>query len=352
MFFDSHEIRLLPDVVAVDDIDVSFEDIGGMENQLQEVKDNVVLPFHIYKHFNGSHKVCTSPTGVLLYGAPGTGKTLTAKAIAKECDAVFINVKASTIMDKWVGESDKLITALFSLARKLAPSVIFMDEVETVLKKRGSDNSMGGAMNSAQGVFLSEWDGLSSTNYSSSNSNSNNSGNSFSSTGPVVVLGATNRPMDLDKAFLRRMPVQIQTQVPDEEAREAILKNHLKNEINVDANLKSIAKCTEGFTGSDIRELVRVASLNRLKSIVQLPASVQKRKEGQPKQFLPPVLRALNDEDFAVALEKVGFSFEGTAKFTKDFAVEEIKHKLQEFKDSLEEAKSQLRGEGNVDEVV
>ena len=111
-------------------------------------------------------------------------------------------------MDKWVGETDKFITAIFSLARKLAPSVIFMDEVETLLKKRGGDQSSQ-VMNSAQGVFLSEWDGLTTTNSSSS----------LLLSAPVVVLGATNRPMDLDKAFLRRMPVQIKTKVPDLDAR-------------------------------------------------------------------------------------------------------------------------------------
>ena len=119
--------------------------------------------------------------------------------LVPECAATFISIKASTVMDKWFGESDKLVSALFSLGRKLAPSIIFIDEIETLLKKRdGSDGSLSSAFHSMQGTFLAEWDGLSS-----------------SSAAPVVVLGATNRPMDLDKAFLRRMPVSIKMVPPD-----------------------------------------------------------------------------------------------------------------------------------------
>ena len=157
-------------------------------------------------------------------------------------------------MDKWFGESDKLVTALFSLGRKLAPSIIFIDEIDTLLKKRdGSDGGSGGAMQSMQGAFLAEWDGLSS-----------------SCEAPVVVLGATNRPMDLDKAFLRRMPVSIKMVPPDYNGRVDILTKMLVNEkVAEDLNIGLIAKKAEDFTGSDLRELVRVACLQRAKDVVR-----------------------------------------------------------------------------------
>ena len=157
-------------------------------------------------------------------------------------------------MDKWFGESDKLVTALFSLGRKLAPSIIFIDEIDTLLKKRdGSDGGSGGAMQSMQGAFLAEWDGLSS-----------------SCEAPVVVLGATNRPMDLDKAFLRRMPVSIKMVPPDYNGRVDILTKMLANEkVAADLNIGLIAKKADDFTGSDLRELVRVACLQRAKDVVR-----------------------------------------------------------------------------------
>eukprot|EP01034_Spumella_vulgaris_P040052 gene40052-49525_t len=116
MDFDNYEMKIMTDVIGCDEIDVSFADIGGMDAQLED----------IYKFYSQFETISTCPTGVLLYGAPGTGKSLTAKAIAKEAGATFISIKASTILNKWFGESDKLVAALFRLGRKLAPSIIFI----------------------------------------------------------------------------------------------------------------------------------------------------------------------------------------------------------------------------------
>lgn len=173
MTFDSYELRLLADVMGSDEIDVSFSDIGGMEEQLEEVNDNVVLPMQLWAKYRAigadaadvDQDLSACPTGVLLYGQPGTGKSLTAKAIAKgkyfkiillfftsrnisdhvrfhriaESGATFLNIKASSIMDKYLGESDKMVSAIFRVARKLAPTVVFIDEIDTVLRKRGGD---------------------------------------------------------------------------------------------------------------------------------------------------------------------------------------------------------------------
>ncbi len=149
---------------------------------------------------------------------------MTAKALAKECGATFLNVNSSMLLDKYLGESDKLVASLFSLARKLAPSVIFVDEAEAIFRKRSSDsNGVSQHIGSLQSVFLAEWDGLKS-------SSSMTGGNEMDHC-PVIVLAATNRPMDIDPAFLRRMPVSIKTKSPDEKQRVDILKCLLTKEI-------------------------------------------------------------------------------------------------------------------------
>lgn len=184
-------------------------------------------------------------------------------------------------MDKWFGESDRLVSALFSLARKLGPSIIFIDEIETLLRKRnGSLNNP--ALTTLQGVFLSEWDGLNADRREvnvaqgetalapPSPARQNGNGEEVKKTPPVVVLGATNRPGDIDAAFLRRMPVQVRTHMPNVNQRESIIKAMLRNEdIATDVSVAAIAQQTEGYSGSDLRELVRLATLQRMNDVKQ-----------------------------------------------------------------------------------
>jgi len=262
MTFDEYESRLLPDIMSPDEIGVGFVDIGGMEAELEEIGDTVVLPMKMWRRFGNLGDLPPCPTGVLLYGAPGTGKSLTAKAIAKESGATFLNLKASSIMDKYLGETDKMVSAIFRLGRKLAPAVLFIDEIETVLKKRESGPFANAGLQSMQGVFLSEWDGLTQDNKDLGETGKGTQ----SAQGPVLLLGATNRPQDLDKAFLRRMPVQIQTPMPDTQARAAILRAQLQSQVlSPDVDLSVLAAAIPAFSGSDIRELVRLAMQQRAK---------------------------------------------------------------------------------------
>jgi len=288
MDMNGHEARLALDCIGSDDIDVCFDDIGGMKEQLEVVKDNLILPMQMSR-MHQCKGMLACPTGALLYGRPGTGKTMTAKALAKEAKATFINVKASSIMDKWLGESDKMAAAIFSLSRKLAPTIIFIDEIDTLLKNR--DRGHNEAHATMQGVFLAEWDGLgTSTNK------------------PVVVLGATNRPQDLDKAFLRRMPVMIHVPPPDQRGREDILKRQLASEVlDSDVSLEEVALRTDGFTGSDLRELVRTASLQRAKQMVADLGSGSGIAE----------LRRLHMRDFEFALSKT----QKTGKAADEYAM-------------------------------
>lgn len=269
--FSAHEMNIALDVICSDDIDTSFEDMGGMAKEIEIIMDNVIIPFKFWKEecdqllarrrsenvedlaLELSSVECHVPAGLLMYGRPGTGKSMLARAIAKEAGASFIGVKSGTILDKYVGESDKLVAAVFSLAQKIAPTVIFIDEIDTLLKKRESmQSSSSSNMGSMLGSLMSQWDGLNSKGKA-----------------PVIVLGATNRPNDIDPAFLRRMPLTIQTQTPDFHGRMDIFKKILKNEkLGNCVDFEMLAATTEEFTGSDIREVCRLASIQRMKAIM------------------------------------------------------------------------------------
>lgn len=320
MDLNAHEARLSQDCIASEDIDVSFADIGGMEAELEIVKDNIILPMQMSR-MQGYKGVLKCPTGALLFGRPGTGKTMTAKALAKEAKATFINVKASSVMDKWLGESDKMAAAIFSLARKLSPTIIFIDEIDTLLKNRdsGGDNSAHATM---QGVFLSEWDGLTGQQQL------------------VVVLGATNRPQSLDKAFLRRMPVMVKVSPPNLAGRVDILKRQLTGEaLDHDVLLEEIAMQTENFTGSDLRELVRVASLQRAKQLVADLKKIAEEdaEQGGDKKSAGGGMRPLSTEDFNFALGKIRI----TDKVANDYATELL---LEQSRTQADIARRVLKG--------
>jgi len=273
-----YEARIVQEVVAANEIGVSFDDIGGMTEELSEVRDNVVLPMHVWRQFGQQGStMMTCPAGVLLYGKPGTGKTLTAKALASEAGATFLNVKSADLMDKWLGESDKLVLAVFSLARKLAPTIIFIDEVDTLLRRREGESHH--AVTTMQGTLLAEWDGIKTDNTRGRGA-------------PVVVLGATNRPMDLDAAILRRMPVQVQTRMPAIEARVDILEKLLLQAgigasatgVHLDAgvDVRTLGLRTEAYSGSDLKELVRVALLQRTKRMLE---AGKREQEAAAKRY-------------------------------------------------------------------
>ncbi|THU71779.1 hypothetical protein C4D60_Mb04t05090 [Musa balbisiana] len=229
------------DVINPDHIDVEFESIGGLEHVKQALFELVILPLSRPELF--SHGKLLSPQkGVLLYGPPGTGKTMLAKALAKESGAVFINVRISNLMSKWFGDAQKLVAAVFSLAYKLQPAIIFIDEVDSFLgQRRNTDHE---AMTNMKTEFMSLWDGFTTDQNAR-----------------VMVLAATNRPSELDEAILRRFTQTFEIGMPDRSERAKILKVILKGE-NAEANIDYdyIANLCEGFSGSDILELSKQAA--------------------------------------------------------------------------------------------
>ncbi|XP_014482713.1 PREDICTED: ATPase family AAA domain-containing protein 1-B isoform X1 [Dinoponera quadriceps] len=241
-----YEAIIATHLVDPNDIKVSWNNIAGLEHVIRELKETVILPIERKELFEDS-QLTQAPKGVLLHGPPGCGKTMIAKATAKETKTRFVNLDVSILTDKWYGESQKLTAAVFSLAVKLQPCIIFIDEIDSFLRVRNTQDHEATAMMKAQ--FMSLWDGL-ITDPSCT----------------VIIMGATNRPQDLDRAILRRMPATFHIGLPNEQQRLDVLKLILRNEPIADnVEISTLAKQTEGFSGSDLQELCRNASIYRIR---------------------------------------------------------------------------------------
>ena len=280
-----YEMSIASQLVDPATIGVKFTDIAGQAELVEELRQVVITPIQRRDMFAGSDLmtvpkgetvvtmlyVCILSAGVLLHGPPGCGKTMLAKATAAEAGARFINLDIASLTDKWYGESQKLAGAVFTLARKIQPCIIFIDEIDSLLRVRTQQDHEATAMIKAQ--FMQLWDGL------ATDSNS------------VVVMGATNRPRDVDTAILRRMPATLRLGLPDLGQRRAILTVVTRLErVAPCVDFLRIAKLTEGFSGSDLRELCRAAAMAR---VTDLPPS-------SPGQLRPIIM-----EDMLKALGKM-----------------------------------------------
>lgn len=247
--------------------------------------------------------------GILFYGPPGCGKTMLASALAQSVGARFLCVRPSTLFRKFVGETNLNVRALFSLARKIQPCVIFVDELDGLFRERGSANDEHDVNRDLKTEFMQLWDGITTTSPFSNDGKDQDK--SSGSQNQVIVIGATNRPFDVDAAFLRRMPRSFFVGLPNFSSRCEILRCILRKvPLTSDFDVELIARETEGYSGSDLKELLRTAALIPLRECrLSLTQQLQQRKKQQSPQKLDeiqvPPLRPLRTNDVLIAKESV-----------------------------------------------
>ncbi|WVZ72907.1 hypothetical protein U9M48_021294 [Paspalum notatum var. saurae] len=296
------EKRIRPEVIPANEIGVSFDDIGALDDIKESLQELVMLPLRRPDLFTGGLlKPCR---GILLFGPPGTGKTMLAKAIANEAQASFINVSMSTITSKWFGEDEKNVRALFTLAAKVSPTIIFVDEVDSMLGQRNRAGEHE-AMRKIKNEFMTHWDGLLSRPDQR-----------------ILVLAATNRPFDLDEAIIRRFERRIMVGLPSMESRELILRRLLsKEKVDEGLDFKELATMTEGYSGSDLKNLCTTAAYRPVRELIQKERKKEleklKREKGESPSDLAKkkekeeaiILRPLNMTDLKEAKNQVAASF-------------------------------------------
>ncbi|KAJ3195184.1 hypothetical protein HK101_000894 [Irineochytrium annulatum] len=238
--------RILNEVV-VNGPSVTWTDVVGLDAAKAALREIVILPTLRPELFTGLR---APAKGVLLFGPPGTGKTMLAKAVAHESKATFFSISASTLTSKYVGEGEKMVRALFAMARELQPSVIFIDEIDSILTERSESEHE--ASRRLKTEFLLQFDGITSN-----------------LDDRLLVMGATNRPQELDEAALRRMVKRIYIPLPEPSTRAAFLKTLLKDHRHSLSSyeINNLVKLTDGYSGSDITALAREASLGPIRSL-------------------------------------------------------------------------------------
>jgi len=259
---------------------ITYDDLGGLKNEVQKIREMVELPM---RHPELFEKLgVEAPKGVLLYGPPGTGKTLLAKAVAGETNSHFISLSGPEIMGKYYGESEERLRDIFKQAEESAPSIIFIDEIDSIVPKR--EEVTGEVEKRIVSQLLTLMDGMKSR-------------------GKVVVIAATNRPDSLDPAIRRpgRFDREIEIGIPDEAGRKEILDIHTRGmPLDDKVNLDQIAKVTHGFVGADLEILAKEAGMRSLRRILpELDLEVEKI----PSEVLQKII--ITDEDFKDALKEV-----------------------------------------------
>ncbi len=287
-----------------------WEDIGGIGKAIEMLREGIELPL---KHPDAFRRLGIRPAkGFLLYGPPGTGKTLLAKAVAREAEANFISMKSSDLLSKWYGESEQQIARLFQRARAVAPCILFIDEIDSLVPARGSGQGEPEVTGRVVNTILAEMDGLEELQ-------------------SVVVIGATNRPTLVDPALLRpgRFDELVYVGTPDEAGRERILGIHTKTmPLASDVVLSQVAAKTERFTGADLEDLVRRAGLNALHraggEVEEVTRADFEAALDGSRATVTPEMEAEYEKmrgelkKRAAAVHPIGFFFEGMLQPTRD----------------------------------
>ena len=291
---------------------VTYEDIGGLTDEIKKVREMIELPL---RHPEIFEKLgIEAPKGVLLYGPPGTGKTLLAKAVANESNAHFISISGPEIMSKFYGESEARLREIFKEAKEKSPSIIFIDEIDSIAPKR--EEVTGEVERRVVSQLLSLMDGLEAR-------------------GKVIVISATNRPNAIDPALRRpgRFDREIEIKVPDKKGRKDILMIHTRNmPLSDDVNLEKIAAISHGYVGADLEYLCKEAAMKCLRRL--LP-ELNLEDEKLPPETLDKLI--VNGEDYQHALREITpsgmrevFIENPDVKWDEVGGLENVKRELQE----------------------
>ena len=291
---------------------VTYEDIGGIHNEIKKVREMIELPL---RHPEIFEKLgIEAPKGVLLYGPPGTGKTLLAKAVANESNAHFISISGPEIMSKFYGESEARLREIFKEAREKAPSIIFVDEIDSIAPKR--EEVTGEVERRVVSQMLSLMDGLEAR-------------------GKVIVISATNRPNAIDPALRRpgRFDREIEIKVPDKKGRKDILQIHSRNmPLSDDVNMDKISSVSHGYVGADLEYLCKEAAMKCLRRLLPI---LNLEEEKLPPETLDKLI--VTHEDFTKALIEVTpsgmrevFIENPDIKWSDVGGLKEVKQELQE----------------------
>jgi katanin p60 ATPase-containing subunit A1 len=321
---DSELIEMLEREVVDSNPHVQFNDIAELKNAKGALMEAAILPLMKPEFFKGIRRPWK---GILLYGPPGTGKTMLAKALATQNRTTFFNVHSSSFASKWRGESEKLVRILFEMAQFYAPTTIFIDEVDSLCSKRGE----GGEGNDSRRVkteILVRMDGLNSDNNTEENEgdkNNNKKGDEPPKNKIVTVVGATNRPWDLDDALRRRFEKRIYIPLPNVDGRRQLFELNLKK-VAVDNNVDydKLIKATDGYSGADIANVCREAALMPLRKALKANKGREIEDLVDDRNFRTEIEKAIGMEDLNAAIENISKSvskkdLETYDQWTKEF---------------------------------
>lgn len=259
---------------------VKWSDIAGLSFAKKTIKEIIIFPLLRPDLFKGIRR---PPKGLLLFGPPGTGKTMIAKAIASEAKAKFFNISASSLTSKWIGESEKLARSLFALASYHQPSVIFIDEIDSILCKRSENENESSRRLKTE--FLVQLDGAGTDQNDA-----------------ILIIGATNRPQEIDDAVIRRMSKRLYIPLPDFHSRRELIKTIIDKEITYggqfnlnDNELEEVVKKCRGYSGSDLMSMIREASMQPVREI----------EDHNIENITINDLRAVDVKDFRFSLNSV-----------------------------------------------
>jgi SpoVK/Ycf46/Vps4 family AAA+-type ATPase len=263
------------ETIVTEKPNVKWEDVADLRDAKQALREAVIIPTLRPDLFQS--KTRRAWRGILLFGPPGCGKTMIAKAVATEVEATFLSIDAASIMSKWLGESERLVKELFNVARENQPAIVFIDEVDSMASTRTGEEIGGERRVKTQ--FLKEMDGVSTK-----------------ADEKILALGATNRPWDIDEAFRRRFEKRIYLPMPDVDARKELFKIYVKEiDVDQDFDVDKLVQATDGYTGSDIVMICREASMQPIREL-----------DSSGKITDPSVkVRPAKMEDFLAAIKHV-----------------------------------------------